>query len=57
MSTPSPKATTRDWLGLSLLVFASLLIAADLSVLLFAIPGMSEQLAPPGPQLLWIIDI
>ena len=56
MSTPS-KATTRDWLGLSLLVFASLLIAADLSVLLFAIPGMSEQLAPTGPQLLWIIDI
>ena len=57
MSTPSSKATARDWLGLSLLVFASLLIAADLSVLLFAIPDMSAQLAPSGPQLLWIIDI
>jgi DHA2 family multidrug resistance protein-like MFS transporter len=57
MSNPSTKATARDWLGLSLLVFASLLIAADLSVLLFAIPDLSAELAPSGPQLLWIIDI
>ncbi|GGA62708.1 MFS transporter [Pelagibacterium lentulum] len=54
---PDAKATAREWIGLALLIVPCLLVAMDLSVLLFAVPALSQALNPSGTQLLWIIDI
>src|SRR6478752_5425645 len=51
------RATTADWVGLSVLALACLLYVMDLTVLHLAIPQISEQLAPSSAQLLWIIDV
>ena len=51
------RATTADWVGLSVLALACLLYVMDLTVLHLAIPQISEQLAPSSTQLLWIIDV
>ncbi|GAA1140024.1 MFS transporter [Ornithinicoccus hortensis] len=47
----------RRWTGLAVLVLPVLLISIDMSVLGFAVPALSEDLAPSSSQLLWIIDI
>ena len=52
-----PRAGARAWAGLGVLVLPVLLIAIDMTVLGFAVPYLSEDLAPSGGQLLWIIDI
>ena len=67
MSTPrlsrqSPQTNTgsmhrRRWPALAVLMFPVLLISVDNTVLSFAVPALSEALAPSGNQLLWIIDI
>ncbi len=60
MTTPETtprRATTADWVGLSVLALACLLYVMDLTVLHLAIPQISEQLAPSSAQLLWIIDV
>ncbi|UJW34750.1 MFS transporter [Saccharothrix sp. AJ9571] len=51
------KASRKDWFGLAVLVLACLLVSMDMSVLLYAIPFLSEDLTPSSTQLLWIIDI
>ncbi|WP_024793114.1 MFS transporter [Tomitella biformata] len=53
----SRRATGRDWLGLTVLCGAVLLIAIDGTVLDLAVPSMSKDLEPSSTQLLWIIDI
>lgn len=47
----------RRWAALAVLVLPVLLISVDMTVLGFAIPALSADLQPSGPQLLWIIDI
>ncbi len=54
---PGRRATTADWVGLSVLALACLLYVMDLTVLHLALPQISEQLAPSSAQLLWIIDV
>ncbi|MGH9243796.1 MAG: MFS transporter [Acidimicrobiales bacterium] len=57
-TTPEvPKATRREWVGLSVLALACLLYVMDLTVLHLAVPSISADLQPSSAQLLWIIDI
>ncbi|WP_312180278.1 MFS transporter [Arthrobacter sp.] len=51
------RAGKREWLGLAVLMLAVLLVAVDNTVLSFAVPSLSQALAPTGTELLWIIDI
>ncbi|NSC20806.1 MFS transporter [Streptomyces albus subsp. chlorinus] len=51
------KAGPREWAGLVVLTLPVLLIAVDLTVLGFAVPALSEDLAPSSTQLLWLVDI
>ncbi|MDT7724230.1 MAG: transporter, family, multidrug resistance protein [Actinomycetota bacterium] len=50
-------AGRRQWWALAVLVLPVLLISVDMTVLGFALPYLSEDLAPTGPQQLWIVDI
>lgn len=50
-------STRRRWAALAVLVLPVLLISVDMTVLGFAVPALTEDLQPSGPQLLWIIDI
>ena len=43
--------------ALAVLVLPVLLISIDMTVLGFAVPFLSEDLAPSGSQLLWVVDI
>lgn len=54
---PAPRATVREWVGLSVLALACVLNVMDLTVLHLAVPALSADLRPTGAQLLWIIDI
>ena len=54
---PALRAGAREWLGLTTLVLPVLLISIDMTVLGFAVPHLSEDLAPTSGQLLWIVDI
>ena len=45
------------WFALAVLVLPVLLISVDMTVLGFALPYLSEDLAPSGTQQLWIVDI
>ncbi|HVI17121.1 MAG TPA: MFS transporter, partial [Gaiellales bacterium] len=56
-STPPPKATRREWVGLAVLALACLLYVMDLTVLDLAVPALSADLRPTSSQLLWIIDV
>ena len=51
------RAGAREWAGLVVLSLPVLLIAVDLTVLGFAIPALSADLAPSSTQLLWLVDI
>lgn len=53
----SPKATTKEWIGLCVLSIACLIYSMDLSVLFLAIPAIVKDLAPSAAELLWINDI
>ncbi|SMD25666.1 MFS transporter [Kibdelosporangium aridum] len=55
--TPHRMATRREWLGLVVLVLPCLLVSMDLSVLFYALPFLSADLAPSSSQLLWILDL
>lgn len=57
MTDLSDRAGARQWLGLAVLVLPALLVAMDLSILLFAVPFLSAELQPSGGQLLWIMDV
>lgn len=56
-TTPAPRATRREWIGLAVIALPCLLYAADLTVLNLAVPALSADLQPSAAQLLWIIDI
>ncbi|MPY32130.1 MFS transporter [Streptomyces adustus] len=57
-ATPSAaRAGRREWTALAVLMLPLLLVSMDVSVLYFAIPAISADLAPSGTQQLWIFDI
>ncbi len=53
----TPRAGSREWIGLGVLALACILYAMDLTVLHLAVPHISADLQPTSSQLLWIIDI
>jgi DHA2 family multidrug resistance protein-like MFS transporter len=53
---PADLTPARQWLALSVLLLAVLVIAIDNTVLGFAVPELSDALAPTGTELLWIVD-
>src|SRR5258708_1359896 len=55
--TVPARAGRRAWLGLAVLFLPTLLVAVDNTVLSFALPAISEALAPAATQLLWIVDV
>lgn len=50
------RAGRREWVGLAVLVLPCLLISMDVSVLFFALPFISAELAPSATEQLWIMD-
>ncbi|MBK3635468.1 MFS transporter [Streptomyces sp. MBT97] len=54
---PATRAGRREWTALGVLMLPLLLVSMDVSVLYFAIPAISADLAPTGTQQLWIFDI
>ncbi|MEU6103329.1 MFS transporter [Streptomyces flaveolus] len=56
-SRPDHPRVTRPWWALAALTVPVLLMSIDLTVLSMAVPSLSEDLAPSGTQLLWIIDV
>src|SRR5713226_9704103 len=56
MAVP-PKATRREWIGLTVIALPCVLYSMDLTVLTLAVPALSVELRPSHSQLLWIIDI
>ncbi|MFD7549107.1 MFS transporter [Streptomyces sp. NPDC059816] len=54
---PPPRAGRREWTALVVLMLPLLLVSMDVSVLYFAVPAISADLAPSGTQQLWIFDI
>ncbi len=58
MNEPSPPlAGRREWIGLAVLLLPLLLVSMDVSVLYFAVPFISADLAPTATQQLWIFDV
>ena len=57
MTSTTPKAGRREWIGLAVLALAALVYVMDLTVLHLAVPAISRDLHPSSAQLLWIIDI
>ncbi|SCD29898.1 MULTISPECIES: MFS transporter [unclassified Streptomyces] len=51
-----PLAGRRQWAGLTVLITACLFVSMDISVLFYAAPSLSRDLAPSAGQLLWILD-
>ncbi|MFC7739883.1 MFS transporter [Nocardiopsis composta] len=51
------KAGRREWAGLAVLMLPVLLISVTVTVLFFALPSLTAELAPSGAQQLWIVDI
>ena len=56
-SSAPARATRSTWAALVVLMLPVLLISVDNTVLSFALPAISEALAPSGQQLLWVVDI
>ncbi|MEY9945173.1 MFS transporter [Kitasatospora sp. GAS1066B] len=52
----APAADPRRWSGLAVLVLAVTLVVVDATVLVLAIPSITETLAPSSTSLLWIGD-
>jgi len=51
------RASSREWIGLAVLMLPCLLVSMDLTVLNLAVPHLSAALRPTSAQLLWIVDI
>jgi DHA2 family multidrug resistance protein-like MFS transporter len=47
----------RQWIALSVLCLAALLVSLDLFVMLLAVPAVTEALGATGSQQLWILDV
>jgi len=52
-----PRATARQWAALAVLVLPTLLVAANGTILAFALPTISTSLRPTATQLLWVVDV
>jgi MFS transporter, DHA2 family, multidrug resistance protein len=52
-----PKATSRAWAGLAVLMLPVLLVSVDNTVLSFALPQIALELRPSAAMQLWIIDV
>jgi MFS transporter, DHA2 family, multidrug resistance protein len=52
----SSRAPRRAWFALAVLMLPVLLVSVDNTVLSFALPAISADLAPTAAQQLWIID-
>ncbi|MFD7661602.1 MFS transporter [Streptomyces sp. NPDC059788] len=52
-----PRAGRREWTALVVLLLPCLLVSMDVSVLYFALPFLSAELAPTGVEQLWIFDV
>lgn len=52
-----PHRKTYKWAALAALTAPVLLMSISLTVMAVAIPALSEDFAPSGTQLLWIVDI
>lgn len=57
MNQATPRATSRSWIGLAVLVLPLLLITIDGTVLILGLPAISADLSPTGIEQLWMIDI
>ncbi|AHH94862.1 MFS transporter [Kutzneria viridogrisea] len=57
MSQNPPTSGRRQWIGLTVLLLPCLLIAMNMTVLVYALPFISADLAPTAAQQLWIMDI
>ncbi|MFF7990369.1 MFS transporter [Kitasatospora xanthocidica] len=57
MTATTGRAGRREWIGLAVLLFPTLVLAMDMGVLFFAVPFISTTLAPSGTQQLWIMDM
>ncbi|MBV4359304.1 MFS transporter [Pinibacter aurantiacus] len=53
----TPKATRREWLGLTVLVLPTMLVSMDMTITYLALPAISAALKPTSAELLWITDI
>ncbi|HET8780104.1 MAG TPA: MFS transporter, partial [Agromyces sp.] len=53
----SSRAPRRAWVALGVLMLPVLLVSVDNTVLSFALPAISTDLAPTAAQQLWIIDV
>jgi MFS transporter, DHA2 family, multidrug resistance protein len=51
------RAGRREWLGLAVLAFPTMLVTMDLSVLFLAVPKLTRDLQPTSGELIWISDI
>ena len=51
-----PRATAREWAGLTLLALPCLLVSFDSQALNLAIPKLTVALHPSATELLWIVD-
>lgn len=56
-SETAPRAGTREWAALAVLMLPVLMVSVDNTVLTFALPAVSVDLRPSGAQLLWMVDI
>lgn len=57
MKVMQKKAGAKEWLGLAVLVFTSLLVSIDLFVLVLALPYLSIDLKASSVEQIWIMDI
>ncbi|MGW0818719.1 MFS transporter [Streptomyces viridiviolaceus] len=55
--TQGPLAGRKEWIGLGVLLLPILLVSMDMTVMYFALPQLSQELAPTSAQQLWVIDI
>src|SRR3569833_2098885 len=56
-ATAPAKAGRREWIALAVLFLPVLLVSMDVTVLYFAVPFISADLAPSGTEQLWIVDV
>ncbi|CAM3289470.1 MFS transporter [Nocardioides dubius] len=56
-NSSSPFSARRRWAALAVLMIPVLLVSVDNTVLSFAVPSITRDLAPSGNELLWMIDI
>jgi len=53
----TPRAGRREWIGLAVLAYPTLLLSIDVFVLLLALPQLSADLDASSTEQLWIMDI